>query len=168
MTQALSRIAGAMGMSPAVWRRHANPWSVWTRFSCLPLIVLALWSRDWIGGWSLLALAVALVWTWANPRVFAEPTSFDTWAGRAVMGERIHIYRPDQVAAHHVMPLRWLTWSPAIGLVPLVWGVWMLNLWAVLAGLFITVMLKVWFCDRMVWIALEWRAAGHDWADLDR
>jgi hypothetical protein len=31
------------------WMRHANPVSVWTRFAVLPLLALAVWSREWIG-----------------------------------------------------------------------------------------------------------------------
>jgi hypothetical protein len=27
--------------------RHANPVSVWTRFAVLPLLALAVWSREW-------------------------------------------------------------------------------------------------------------------------
>ena len=42
-----------MGMSDAVWARHANLWSVYTRFTVLPLLVMAIWSRAWIGWWVL-------------------------------------------------------------------------------------------------------------------
>ena len=62
----------------------------------------------------------------------------------------------------------WLTWSPLIGLAPLIWGLWTLSWFPTLAGLFVTVILKVWFCDRMAWIAMEWQADGHDWAELDQ
>ena len=30
-------------MTDEVWSRHTNPWSVWTRFLTLGLIVLAVW-----------------------------------------------------------------------------------------------------------------------------
>ncbi|MFC2044021.1 DUF6653 family protein [Chloroflexota bacterium] len=29
--------------------KHVNPWSVWTRYSVLSIIVLAFWSRVCIG-----------------------------------------------------------------------------------------------------------------------
>jgi len=45
-----------MGMDDAAWKRHANPWSVYTRFTCLPFIVLALWSRVWLGWWCSLSV----------------------------------------------------------------------------------------------------------------
>jgi hypothetical protein len=50
-----------MAMDDRVWRRHANPWSGWTRVTALPLLVLAIWSRVWIGWWAM--LAVWLVWS---------------------------------------------------------------------------------------------------------
>jgi hypothetical protein len=37
------------GLEGDKWMRHANPVSVWTRFAVLPLMALAVWSREWIG-----------------------------------------------------------------------------------------------------------------------
>jgi len=39
------KIAGLFKLTDENWMKHANPWSVWTRYSVLPLIVLAFWSR---------------------------------------------------------------------------------------------------------------------------
>jgi len=47
----------ALAMDDATWRRHANPWSVWTRATVLPLVIVAVWSRVWLGPWSLAAVA---------------------------------------------------------------------------------------------------------------
>ncbi len=40
----LDNYARAAGMSDEAWRRHANPWSVWTRFAAIPLMMLALFA----------------------------------------------------------------------------------------------------------------------------
>jgi len=145
-----------MGMRDADWRRHANPWSVWTRFTCLPLIVLAIWSRDWIGGWSVLPLAVALFWTWANPRAFATPLDYGSWAARATLGERVFLARDRYgVALHHIRAAHVLTWLSAVGLLPLVYGLVVLDPWATICGLVLVILPKVWFCDRMVWLHAE-------------
>ena len=40
------RVAGLFGLKGDSWMRHANPWSVWTRFAVLPLLILAVWSRE--------------------------------------------------------------------------------------------------------------------------
>nr|WP_238997445.1 DUF6653 family protein [Mycolicibacterium sp. CBMA 361] len=47
-------------MTDAAWRRHANPWSVWTRFAAIPLMMLAIWSRVW--GWPSVFGAVLVVY----------------------------------------------------------------------------------------------------------
>jgi len=164
---ALNRIAQAMGMSDAVWRRHANPWSVWTRFTCMPLMVLAIWSWGCIGWAALVPIILSVVWTYLNPRVFPEPQNFESWASLGVMGERIHIYRPDEVASHHAAPLKWLTWGPLIGILPLIYGLILRDAWMTILGTILAMLIKMWFVDRMVWIAREWRADGHDWRELD-
>lgn len=33
------RVARLFGLRGESWMRHANPWSVWTRFSVLPLLL---------------------------------------------------------------------------------------------------------------------------------
>jgi len=142
-----------MGMDDVAWRRHANPLSVYTRFTCLPLIVLAIWSRVWLGWWALVPIAVALFWTWVNPRLFNEPKSLDSWASRGVMGERLFLNRENRaIAGHHITMAYVLTWASAAGVSILVYGLFVLSFWATLCGLFVTIVPKLWFVDCMVWI----------------
>ncbi len=47
-----SKIARLFSMSDETWKKHANPWSVWTRVTALPALVVAVWSRVWIGHWA--------------------------------------------------------------------------------------------------------------------
>ena len=142
-----------MKMDDATWARHSNPWSVWTRFSCLPLIVLAIWSRVWLGWWCLVPLALALGWTWLNPRAFPPPTSTDNWASKGTFGERVFLNRKTvPIPPHHA---RWavvLGGLSATGLPVLVWGLWQLDVAWTLLGLVLIVVPKVWFVDRMVWL----------------
>jgi hypothetical protein len=83
------RVASLFGLKGDNWMRHANPWSVWTRFAVLPLLILAVWSRDWIGWWSLVPLVLSLVFMVVNPLLFPTPRSTRNWASKAVFGERI-------------------------------------------------------------------------------
>ena len=69
------RLATAFAMSEDVWMHHANPWSVWTRFTVLPLLILAIWSRVWLGWWAFVPMAAAVLWMWLNPRIFPKPQS---------------------------------------------------------------------------------------------
>ena len=95
------RVAHFFGLRGDAWMRHANPRSVWTRFTCVSLVVIAVWSRVWIGWYCLIPIALASVWTWFNPHLFGAPTSTRNWASKSVFGERIWTDRrntkiPDQ------------------------------------------------------------------------
>lgn len=147
------RIASLFRMTDEVWMRHANPWSVWTRFAVLPLLVLAVWSRGWIGWWSLIPVAVVLVWTWLNPRIFPRPRSTDNWASKAVLGERVWLNRGRiPVPPHHRTLPGILNAVSLIGTVFLVWGLIVIDVWPTLLGLAIVYLGKLWFVDRMVWL----------------
>ena len=78
----------AMRMDEESWARHANPWSVWTRAAILPLMVLAIWSRFWIGWWALAPVAALAVFAMVNPRLFPPPRNPDNWASRATFSPR--------------------------------------------------------------------------------
>ena len=71
------------GLEGDKWMRHANPVSVWTRFAVLPLMALAVWSREWIGWWSLAAFALVLVFMMVNPLLFPPPARPATGPPRA-------------------------------------------------------------------------------------
>ena len=142
-----------MAMDDAAWARHANPWSVWSRFSCLPLLALAMWSRAWIDWWALVPLALALLWTWYNPRAFGPPATTDTWASKGTFGERVFLNRKAiPVPGHHARATRCLTIVSAAGAAILVYGLVVLSAWATICGLVVTVGAKAWLVDRMVWL----------------
>ena len=151
--------AKGLAMDEATWRRHASPWSAYTRFlTCLPLLVLAVWSRVWLGWWALAPVTLALIWIWANPRVFPPPKNLDNWASKGVMGERIFLEHRDEIAAHHRRAASLLTAASGIGLVVLIWGLWVLDPLSTVFGTVFSIGTKAWFIDRMVWIHEDWRA----------
>ncbi|MEO1693792.1 MAG: DUF6653 family protein [Pseudomonadota bacterium] len=142
-----------MLMDDAAWARHANPWSLWTRIAALPLLIAAIWSRVWLGWWALVPIAVALAWIWLNPRAFSRPSRYDTWAARGVIGERLFLARGElEIPTHHLRMASILTCFSAIGAVPLIYGLVVLDPGMTLAGWVGTALPKIWFVDRMVWI----------------
>lgn len=149
-----------MGMSDRVWRRHANPWSGWTRLSALPLLALAGWSRVWIGWWSLPALGAAAAWIWLNPRVFPEPVRLDAWMSRGVMGERILLGHRDEVPSGHRTAATVLAWLSVPGAALMAWGVAALWWEGAVLGTLLAMLPKLWFLDRMVWLHRDWTGAG--------
>lgn len=135
------------------WLRHANPWSVWTRFITLPFIVLAVWSRVWISWYCLIPITLLVIWVVINPRLFEKPSSFDSWGSKAVLGERIYMKRSEfPLPEHHRMPITILTVLQSIGGGILIYGVWSLNVYLTAHGLTFVYLAKMWFLDRMVWL----------------
>lgn len=82
------KIASFFRLNDETWKRHANPWSVISRNTVLPLLIIAFWSRIWLSWWALIPVFLATAWTWLNPRLFSEPDSFENWCSKAVFGER--------------------------------------------------------------------------------
>lgn len=143
----------SMAMDDVTWARHANPWSVYTRIPILACLAFAIWSRVWIGWWCLLPIIIIIAWTFYNPRAFPPPKSLDNWASKGVMGERIWLDRKAKpIPAHHARWAFWLMVGSSIGVMPLVWGLYALEPWAVVLGVLQVTLFKVWFVDRMVWL----------------
>jgi len=147
------RIASLFRMDDDTWVRHANPWSVWSRTTVLPVLIGAAWSRVWIGWWALVPAAGALLWMWFNPRLFGAPSSLDTWASKAVMGERVWMNRDEvPVPARHRLLPNVLNGVNGIGSLVVGWGVVQLAVWPTVFGAALIYAGKLWFLDRMVWL----------------
>ncbi len=158
ITKAAERL---MTMDDATWDRHANPLSVYTRFTILPLFALAIWSRVWLGWWCLIPIALTLFWTWYNPRAFAKPSSTKNWASRVTLGERHYLNRKSTpILDHHNGILTATHVLSIIGLIALTYGLIVLSLWATVFGVSIIMIAKTWFCDRMVWLYMETHPEG--------
>lgn len=69
-------------LADVFWERHSNPWSGWTRVATGPVLLYALYRRDWR------LLGVAVAYTIVNPILFPRPDSTDAWMSRGVLAER--------------------------------------------------------------------------------
>jgi len=135
------------------WMKHANPWSVWTRNTVLPALVIAFWSRVWLGWWAVIPIILAVIWTYVNPRTFAKPESTDNWASKAVLGERVWSNRDKiPIPDHHKRIPHILSYISGIGALFVIWGVLFFEIWPLLVGLSLVYCGKLWFLDRMVWL----------------
>ena len=149
----MSNLATFFRMDDISWERHANPWSVWTRLPILPLLCLVIWNRHAIGLWTFALIAGLAIWAWVNPRIFPRPAVTESWASRAVMGERVWLARKAKpIPAHHALWAGILSIAPVIGLLPLAWGMLWLEIWPALFGLAVILGAKLWFLDRMAWL----------------
>ena len=148
------KLAAAFQLNDESWMKHANPISVYTRYTVLPVLVLAIWTRAWLGWWSLLPVTLAMLWLFFNPILFDKPASTKNWASRAVMGERIYLNR-DRVAlpAHHQTPLyAVLNTLSSAGLLLAIWAALSYSLSLAILGITLAYLGKSWFLDRMVWL----------------
>jgi hypothetical protein len=140
-------------MTDSVWERHANPWSVWTRFLCLPLLALTVWSRIWIGWACVIPIGLVCLWIWLNPRVFGKPRSTDHWASRAVLGERVFLkHSKSDIPKHHLRAIRILNLITFTGFALTIYGLVVFHVELTFIGTVITILGKTWFLDRMVWL----------------
>tara|TARA_R110002050_G_scaffold150519_4_gene277289 strand:+ start:3197 stop:3685 length:489 start_codon:yes stop_codon:yes gene_type:complete len=153
-------IERSMSMDDATWARHANPLSFWTRVPILALLALAIWSRVWIGWWCLVPVGVLIVWTLVNPRAFPPPASLNNWASQAVLGERYWLDRKTrEIPTRHAQRAMILSVLSGASIIPLAYGLWVLDPWAAFAGAMLSSVFKLWFCDGMAWLAADMAAS---------
>lgn len=88
----------------ALFSRHCNPWSAWTRWASAPLTLVPVWTRRWSHA-GLLALWLAL-----NPFVFGRPRHERAWSTRAMLGEELWIRDRPRDAAVLVGALTSAVW----------------------------------------------------------
>lgn len=158
------KIARAFALDDETWLRHANPRSVLLRNTVLPILVIAFWSRLWFGWFALVPVAIALLWTWFNPRIFPAPVSLDHWAYKAVMGERIWLNR-DVVPVperHRTVP-NILSGVSGIGMLFVFWGVFTFDAWPTLFGMALVYTGKLLFLDRMAWLWEDMKDATEEY-----
>ena len=147
------KIAGFFKLTDENWMKHANPWSVWTRYSVLPIIVLAFWSRVWIGWWSVVPVTVSLAWMFFNPVFFKRAKSTKNWASKAVLGERVWLNRDKtDVPNHHKTMPNICNGISALGMLVLIWAIVTLTIWPAILGISLIIIGKSWYLDRMVWL----------------
>jgi hypothetical protein len=147
------KLAELFKLTDENWLKHANPWSVGTRYSVLPLIVAAFWSRVWLGWWCLIPAGFVLIWLFLNPVLFSKPQSTDNWASKSVLGERVYLNR-DQIAIprHHQALPPFLNAIAGLGMILAMWGSVALNGWLAILGITLAYLGKSWYLDRMVWL----------------
>ncbi|MEZ5959389.1 MAG: DUF6653 family protein [Hyphomonadaceae bacterium] len=157
--------------SENMWRRHANQWSVYTRFLALPLAILAGWSRIWIGWWAALPLVLIIIWLAINPFVFKPIERPSNWIEKGILGERLWLQREDMEARHRDM-LRVLVFTGAFGLVTMIAGIAWLELTSAILGMTLVAIAQFWRIARYARIydhteAQEFRAASPTQAQQD-
>ncbi len=145
----LDKYTRIAGMSDRAWKRHANPWSVWTRFGAIPLLILCIWSRTWIGWWAVAPLALTILWLWWNPHAFRPVEVPTAWSSKGIYGERLWLQNRSRMPAGFVVAQRIWVVGAITGTVLLVWGLVALAVWPTLSGATLIVYGQLWRIDRL-------------------
>ena len=133
------------------WLQHANPISVRSRFIIMPLFVLAIRSRVWIGWYVLLPVFLLIIRTVINPTFFSKPKTTKVRASKCVLGEKILANRKSvPIPEHHITWRNILMIIQLVGAVALIYGLYTLHFWITCIGLILVYLGKMWFLDRMV------------------
>lgn len=148
------KIANFFNLTNKNWLKHANPLSVWTRYSVLPIIIIAFWSRLWIGWWFLVPAVISIGWMFLNPIFFKKPKSTKNWALRSVLGERVYLNRDKvDIPEKHKSPLlKILNIISSLGMGISIWAIISYSIYAALLGTVLAYLGKSWYLDRMVWL----------------
>ena len=127
------------------WKRHSNPWSVWTRVLSYPLVYVPLWNRSWKQG------AAVAAWLALNPVLFPEPESDESWATRGVLGEELWTAeRPRDLSLL-------ITTTSAVFFAGGLLATYRRRLWAMVFLASVALLLKLWYIDRMTFYYAQHR-----------
>jgi hypothetical protein len=148
------KIANLFNLTDENWMKHSNPISVYTRYSVLPIIVIAFWSRIWIGWWCLIPGVLSILWMFFNPVLFAKPKSTKNWASKSVFGERVYLNRDkvDIPEIHKTPIITILNTISSVGMGLAIWATIYYSVWGAILGVSLAYLGKSWYLDRMVWL----------------
>jgi len=136
-----------------LWRRHANPWSVWTRLAVVPVAAAILYLRPTLGWWTGAGMLGLVVWLWLNLRLFSPMVSDDRWEARAIFGEKLWLQRGRKgIPAHHARTIAFLNVGSTVMLLPAAYGLLTFDPWAAALGVVGMVGGQMWALDRYAWL----------------
>jgi hypothetical protein len=122
------------------WKRHSNPWSVWTRILSYPSVYVPVWNRSWKQGVAVVA------WFIANPLLFPAPKgdeSDESWATRGVLGEELWTTeRPRELSIL-------INTTSAACFAGGLFATYRRRSWPMVLFATVALLLKLWYIDRM-------------------
>jgi hypothetical protein len=149
----IDKIQSRIASDTDAWRRHANRWSVWTRLAMVPAFAATVYFRAWLGWWTVVLLGILGLWTWLNVKVFAKEEADRTWEARAIFGEKFWLERSQrEIPAHHLRAVLRLNLASAAMVLPMAWGLRVLDPWATAFGTIGGVAGQLWALDRYSWL----------------
>lgn len=125
-----------------MWRRHANRWSVYTRFAAIPAAIVAGWSRVWLDWWAAVPLGVVVLWLIVNPFIFKPINTPTHWIEKGILGEQLWLRR-SEAAGPYKWSLRVLLFLGFGGLAGMIAGIIALNPWLAIGGALVVIVAQI-------------------------
>lgn len=125
-----------------MWRRHANRWSVYTRFAAIPAAIAAGWSRVWLDWWAVVPIGSVVLWLIVNPFIFKPIDTPAHWIEKGILGERLWLGR-SEAATVYKWSLRMLLLLGLVGLAGMVAGIVTLNPWLAIGGAVVVMVAQI-------------------------
>lgn len=142
-------VAATFGLKDqGAWKRHANPWSVWTRMAGLVPILAPVFFRETLGWWALAIIAPGIAWMWLNPRAFKPVHHPVRWAEKGIYGEKLWSAGKSTALARHKTAMRLLLLLAAAGAGLLVYGMVVIEAWPTIFGVTLVLLSQLWQIDR--------------------
>ena len=135
-------------MSEQMWKRHANPWSVWTRFAAIPAFMLAVWSRVWIGAWAWIPILLVIIWLYLNVFVFPPIDNPVNWASKGIYGEQLWLKKRAELPKQYDVIQKRLIVLGLLGMVTIGIGLYQLHFWLSTLGAVVLILAQLWRIDR--------------------
>ncbi len=135
-------------LQDSIWRRHANPWSVYTRFAAIPVGAVAIWSRVWIGNWCFLPISLTVLWLVVNPFAFPPIYEPKRWVEMGIYGEQFWLQKKIEIPSQQRILNRWLILVGLAGMVLMAYGLTILEIWPTVFGASIITLGQLWRIDR--------------------
>jgi uncharacterized protein DUF6653 len=111
-------------------------------------MILAIWSRVWLGWWCLAPIVAVIAWLWLNPHVFAPVETPTSWAAKGIYGEQFWLKERGRIPADLGAVLRLLIVVAALGFAILAFGLIRLMIWPTLFGASLIVLSQLWRIER--------------------
>ncbi len=129
----------------STWKRHANPWSGWTRVCAFFLFPIPFWFQSWTG------LGLLLLFFVINPLIFNEPKSTNNWMSKSIQGEEIWtkngLFQKDFPTLLNVLN--------GLFFFLMIYSSYNRMLGDTILSVVLSSVFKLWYLDRMVVIANE-------------
>ncbi|RDI45235.1 DUF6653 family protein [Nocardia mexicana] len=141
--------ANTFGLNDENWRKHANPWSVWSRMAAFAVMLAAIYLRDVLGWWTLAVLVGGVAFMFANTRMFRPIDVPSRWDERGIYGERLWTEKAP-AAEPHRRAISAIIGIAGVGLPLIGWGLVSVQIWPTVFGWTLVFISQLWQIDRFV------------------